>query len=93
MYYQKGMPTIFCMLIVVCKMTNMNIKINRLMVGRLVGETEAMHSLPVRHKLEFLACFVMKVLNLLTTRAPHLIFFKCNKFRVPFFLTFGEDLL
>lgn len=75
------MPTIFCMLIVVCKMTNMDIKINRLMIGRLVGETKAMHSLSVRHKLEFLTCFVMEVSNLLATGPPHLIIFfpKCNK--------------
>lgn len=68
----KPCLTIFCVLIVVSKVSNMYIKINGLSIRRLVSEAEAVKPFVLDHKLKFLADLIMKIMNVFTRRALYL---------------------
>lgn len=60
------------MLIIVSKMSNMNVKVDGLMIGRPISEAEPMEPFVMSNKLKLLTCLVIKVLNLITRRSFHL---------------------
>lgn len=67
------------MLLIVCKVTNMYIKVNGFMIRRLISEAEAIKTSLLNHKLQLLASLVAYVINLFARRTLYLIISKLSE--------------
>ena len=65
-------PTIFGMLIIVCKMSNLYIEIYGLMIGGLVHEAKTIWPFLMSNKIKHSSDFVMSFMDLITFGTFHL---------------------